>query len=530
MQTAVFAWATLVSAIANCLPCKIGRWRKSSAWHFCMALLCIKITCIMNSIIMKHRILLFIVMLCATTATAQFDMFQNLDFSKKDKTNPIGIAHWKAKEDMEVAILQEDATTQSLCIEGSYEANAPGFFYQQQSVKLKSHIKIRISAAIKIEQLSEGTAGIYCYTKNGEQWLQYKTAKLDSLTDGWQRVETEIVVSPKADRLRIGASLDGKGKLRVKNFQMALLDIGTCPIGADAKAFMQEVMGVIAAHSLYKDEINTTQLLKDWQYLAACSEDMQGVYNGLSIILQSIDNHSFYWTTEQVQNWQAPSEEEQTPDFPLSKGHRIDEHYAYLWMPHFSSGDSLTGVHFATHMQQLIDSLDHKNLKGWVLDLRQNQGGNCWPMLAGIGPILGEGICGYFKAEEELMTWSYANGTSYIDETSQYSVEQPYAPLNKKIPIAVLTGGKTASSGEVVTLAFKNRPNTKSFGQHTGGYSTGNANHTLSDGSMLFLASSVYADRAQNVYPRGIAPDMEVLEEEGKDAPLEAALTWLREQ
>ena len=31
-----------------------------------------------------------------------------------------------------------------------------------------------------------------------------------------------------------------------------------------------------------------------------------------------------------------------------------------------------------------------------MIDLRPNTGDNCWPMLAGIGPLLGEGVCGYF--------------------------------------------------------------------------------------------------------------------------------------
>jgi C-terminal processing protease CtpA/Prc len=36
--------------------------------------------------------------------------------------------------------------------------------------------------------------------------------------------------------------------------------------------------------------------------------------------------------------------------------------------------------------------MDQGNLAGWIVDLRNNGGGNMWPMLTGIGSILGEGV------------------------------------------------------------------------------------------------------------------------------------------
>ena len=47
-------------------------------------------------------------------------------------------------------------------------------------------------------------------------------------------------------------------------------------------------------------------------------------------------------------------------------------------------------------IQDQIKIMDHPYNIGWIVDLRGNGGGNMWPMLAGIGPILGEGIAGYF--------------------------------------------------------------------------------------------------------------------------------------
>ena len=35
------------------------------------------------------------------------------------------------------------------------------------------------------------------------------------------------------------------------------------------------------------------------------------------------------------------------------------------------------------------------DLLRWIVDLRGNYGGNIWPMIAGVGPVLGEGIIGW---------------------------------------------------------------------------------------------------------------------------------------
>ncbi len=106
---------------------------------------------------------------------------------------------------------------------------------------------------------------------------------------------------------------------------------------------------------------------------------------------------------------------------------------------------------------------------------------------------------------------------------------KPYKTKQKLPKLAVLTGPQTASSGEVVTVAFRGRPNSRSFGAPTYGVSTGNANYSLRDGAQIFLCSSVYADRNKVAYGGKISPDVVV--EAGEDDPvLQAATKWLLER
>ena len=63
-------------------------------------------------------------------------------------------------------------------------------------------------------------------------------------------------------------------------------------------------------------------------------------------------------------------------------------------MKGFNNVDSINRIKYADSLQYQIKLMDNKYIKGWILDLRENSGGNCWPMLTGLGPLLGNGICG----------------------------------------------------------------------------------------------------------------------------------------
>ena len=50
----------------------------------------------------------------------------------------------------------------------------------------------------------------------------------------------------------------------------------------------------------------------------------------------------------------------------------------------------------ADQLQAAVQAQDRAGLVGWIVDLRQNGGGDMWPMLAGVGPVLGDGPAGSF--------------------------------------------------------------------------------------------------------------------------------------
>nr|WP_308801701.1 S41 family peptidase [Streptomyces polyasparticus] len=171
---------------------------------------------------------------------------------------------------------------------------------------------------------------------------------------------------------------------------------------------------------------------------------------------------------------------------------------------------------------------------GWAIDPRRNRGGNMWPMLAVVGPILGDGDVGAFvDAAGKKTGWSVEQGSPRVDGAPMGWGAS--SPIGKgSAPVAVLTGASTGSSGEAVTVAFRGRPDTRSFGAATSGVPTGNAPHHLSDGALLNLTEFEDADRTGRAYDGPIPPDQVVVHHLGRarksDPVLDAATEWLSGQ
>ena len=97
--------------------------------------------------------------------------------------------------------------------------------------------------------------------------------------------------------------------------------------------------------------------------------------------------------------------------------------------------------------------------------------------------------------------------------------------------VAVLTGPRTASSGEAVAISFIGRPRTRSFGLPTAGLSTANRTYPLPDSSLIVLTVSVEADRNGKRYGYKIDPNEVVTPDSATgDVQLSRAVAWLKSQ
>ncbi len=120
-----------------------------------------------------------------------------------------------------------------------------------------------------------------------------------------------------------------------------------------------------------------------------------------------------------------------------------------------------------------------------------------WPMMAGLGPILGEGIMGWIVYNNREDEREYRAGASMSLGEPFAWVEDPYV-LEKSAPrVAVLTGGGTNSAGEAITVWFRGRPDTRSFGTATCGHHHLLASFRMSDGAQLTLKNGAQCGPAE---------------------------------
>ena len=278
------------------------------------------------------------------------------------------------------------------------------------------------------------------------------------------------------------------------------------PISAEASAYLEEALDIMQTNSLHRHTIDWETLRQKAFNMAKHAQTPADTYPAIRYALNMLgDRHSFFATPEVIAEWEGAT----VNDFPAPRGKLLLDKLGFIAIEGYGGVDPEQDSKYATLVQQLIRELDAQNPCGWIVDLRENTGGNMWPMLAGLGPLLGEGEAGAFvDPDGEKEIWSYRDGQALAGELVQSEVNGPaYELKSASPPVAVLTGIQTASSGEAMVVSFRGRPNTRSFGLYTAGLSTGNAGFDLSDGAMLILTGVVFADRTGQTYGDRIHPD-----------------------
>jgi carboxyl-terminal processing protease len=176
-----------------------------------------------------------------------------------------------------------------------------------------------------------------------------------------------------------------------------------------------------------------------------------------------------------------------------------------LSLPTHVGGASTANQRYTDAAIDGIASAEPATTAGWVLDLRGNHGGNVWPMLAAVAPLLSDG---------QVMSFEYAHRSdavtvegATVSLRGQEQATSTARPTKTSLPIAVLIDGMTGSSAEAVAISFVSQPNAQLFGQPSYGFSTVNEPRRLYDGAAINLTTAVDADRSGTRYGTPIIPD-----------------------
>jgi hypothetical protein len=289
-----------------------------------------------------------------------------------------------------------------------------------------------------------------------------------------------------------------------------------------AKNYVSEILNLMQEHAITRYEVDWGNLEAEVNALAANAKNIKETYPAITKALELLNtNHSaLFSASDEILAYYSGIKCE---DPVVTKNPNINN-IGYIKVDAFSLNDS-PAINYATNIQNKIASQDSADLDGWIVDLRDNTGGNMYPMLAGIGPLLGDDDYGYFvDANESYSSWGYKDGSSYNNGENIVTVEDPYYLLNPLPKIAILSNRRVASSGEITLIAFKKVNNTRVFGADTCGLSTGNVAFTLSDGSYLILTTVITADREQVKYGGRV----EVDQKESPSDVVNKAVEWLQ--
>lgn len=189
-----------------------------------------------------------------------------------------------------------------------------------------------------------------------------------------------------------------------------------------------------------------------------------------------------------------------------------DEQVGYIRISEF---DSVTYTQF----EKAFEDLEAQGMKGLVVDLRANPGGNVDTVCKILDRILPEGTI-----------------VSTKDRDGKEMVMESDAEHQFTKPIAVLVDGNSASASEIFAGAIQDYELGPVVGTTTYGKGIVQTVYDLKDGTSLKLTTSEYfTPKGRNIHGKGIEPDVKVEYERDENNPsadnqLDAALKVVQDK
>lgn len=378
--------------------------------------------------------------------------------------------------------------------------------------------QVGLSAGLATQGAAEG-ASVWLRVDGAAGKLGFASSQPFPVASGGApaRREVSLRVPEDADGIVFGLVLQGGGGLDATDVRFRVEDAARS--GATARGVLESAVAIIRENALRPGG-------EDWDRLAAELMGQQGdarspeaAHPAIRKLLAALsDGHSFLIPSSTARQAGTAGVATRPPVVKLLGGG-----VGYVLLPGFVGQDKGGGRAFSRRVLDAMAGIASGASRGWIVDLRGNSGGNMWPMLAALQPLLGDGSIGGIRDRQgRFRDWR---------QMMEPDGRRGHAPDLRGARVAILLDAETASSGEAVAVAFHGRPGTRSFGQPTFGQSTSNATFGLPDGSRIALATAVDVDRNGVAFGGSLHPD-EVTgpASETGDPALDAAREWLERE
>lgn len=298
---------------------------------------------------------------------------------------------------------------------------------------------------------------------------------------------------------------------------------GSRQMSAAARSYFTQLLDVMQANSVNRKVIDWVAFRQTAIGVDSGEQTIKDLYPRIRVALSLLNDHHSVYVGPDSTVIRSPALPDVCGD-PTPPAVHVPADIGYVRVGTFTGTDG--DAAFAQATQDAIRAADRGNLAGWIVDLRNNGGGNMWPMVAGLGPILGDGTAGGFIDPDGVRTWwGYRDNASIYEGSPLVTVTSPYHVLKANPRVAVLINCWVASSGEAVVIGFRERGNTRSFGTATYGLSTSNDEFALTGGGTLVLCTSTMTDRTGRIYGKAVPPDEEIAD---PNEMVARAIQWLR--
>lgn len=289
-------------------------------------------------------------------------------------------------------------------------------------------------------------------------------------------------------------------------------DFGLYLVPPSAERYGKDALATIGKNGIYSGSDEWKSTYEECLKMIENAESYEDTYPAIKKALSVCGGkHSMLMTKSESQST-SDSYDEVLPTVSLNGD------IAVIKLPDFL-GTAEAGRKYAKVAEDFIHE-NRDKIKGVVLDLRGNTGGDMGPMATAVSSLLPDGELMYYHYHSYDVPVTLKDGVISNAGTGGKSL---YPDEKLKVPVAILTDGMTASSGEALTLCFRGLENVKTFGAPTAGYTSVNMLYSLYDGAQLYLTVAFDKARTGEIFKEtSIEPDV------ATDSPLEAALEWLR--
>lgn len=459
----------------------------------------------------------------------------NAGFELIDESSKTRLAGWRTAGDGAIVNVDESvkyADKQSVRIERKDGTQFGGVSQTTDATPWRGKLVI-LQARLKVRQAGDGATGVWLKADPAQEGVASFVHSYDTPLTGdseWVIRRALLDVPKNASTLTFGALISSTGTLWVDEFKLAELGSNAAkPATAVARLYLTGVITKLRDVALNSPQVDWKRAEQIATMLATDSTLPAETYDAIGFLLSNLgDNHSHLIPPTAAAELTT---NRRTDDFNVNS--ESISRMAYVSVPGYAGNNAERMTAFADELNKRIGTLASETPCGWIIDLRNNDGGNMWPMLAGLSSLLGDGVVGYFVSPKAKQPWEIKSGAALIQGVQAVALTMPPASLAAtNTRVAVLTSARTSSSGEAVAVAFRARAGTRSFGQLTDGRSTNNQSIALSDGALMAVTTSTYADRTGKLYGGKIAPDEFIAATSQTDALAEdevvaAAVKWL---